>query len=170
MLVVDDDPTIRRLVAGLLADEGYDAQPTLDGEHALRSATALHPDLIILDVHVPDKALAVRFAEIYRDRVPPGSRAPIIVLSGASDLQEIAQRLGASAFLEKPFDVNELLHIVARFLPEPAADGAEATPSVWIEPGAWPAWRRRRAANGDALRPSSIARFSRTDKRDKLGQ
>lgn len=139
MLIVDDKPTIRRLVAGLLADEGYDAQPTLDGEHALRSATALPPDLIVLDVHVPDKALAVRFAEVYRDRVPPESRAPIIVLSGANDLPEIAQRLGASAFLEKPFDVNDLLRIVARFLPKPPADGAEATPSVWVEPGAAPA-------------------------------
>ena len=151
MLVIDDDPAIRRLVAGLLVEEGYDAQTALDGEHAQRSAAALHPDLIILDVHVPEKELALRFAEVYRDRVPAERRAPIIALSGASDLQEIGQQLGASAFIEKPFDVDVLVRTVAKFLPEPvaaadptpaaepAADSTEATPSVQVEPGTSPA-------------------------------
>ncbi len=121
MLVIDDDPAIRRLVAGLLVEEGYDAQTALDGEHARRSAAALHPDLIILDVHVPEKALALRFAEDYRDRVPAERRAPIIALSGASDLEEVGQQLGASAFLNKPFDVEELLRLVTKLLPEPLA-------------------------------------------------
>ena len=74
VLVVDDDPAIRTLVAGLLVDAGYDAQTALDGDHARRSSIALHPDLIILDVHVPEKAMALRFVEAYRDRVPAESR------------------------------------------------------------------------------------------------
>ena len=151
VLVVDDDPAIRQLVAGVLVEQDYDAQTALDGEHALRSAAALRPDLIILDIHVPETALAVRFAEVYRERVPPERRAPIIALSGASDLQEVGQQLGASAFIEKPFDVDVLVRTVAKFLPEPvaaadptpaaepAADSTEATPSVQLEPGTSPA-------------------------------
>lgn len=147
MLVIDDDPAIRRLVAGLLVEEGYDAQTALDGEHARRSAAALHPDLIILDVHVPEKELALRFAEDYRDRVPAERRAPIIALSGASDLEEVGQQLGASAFLRKPFDVDELLRLVTKLLPEPAPaepvaadepapDGLQATSMPMVGPGA----------------------------------
>lgn len=147
MLVIDDDPAIRRLVAGLLVEEGYDAQTALDGEHAQRSAAALHPDLIILDVHVPEKELALRFAEVYRDRVPAERRAPIIALSGASDLEEVGQQLGASAFLRKPFDVDELLRLVTKLLPEPAPaepvaadepapDGLQATSMPMVGPGA----------------------------------
>ena len=151
VLVVDDDPAIRRLVAGLLVEQGYDAQTAIDGEHALRSAAALQPDLIILDIHVPETSLALRFADVYRHRVPAERRAPIIAMSGASDLQEIGQQLGASAFLEKPFDVDELLRIVAKFLPHPAAaadpapttepapDGTETTPSMQLDPGTSPA-------------------------------
>jgi len=146
VLVIDDDPAIRRLVAGLLVEEGYDAQTALDGEHAQRSAAALHPDLIILDVHVPEKELALRFAEVYRDRVPAERRAPIITLSGASDLEEVGQQLGASAFLRKPFDVDELLRLVTKLLPEPAPaepvaadepapDGLQATSMPMVGPG-----------------------------------
>ena len=129
VLVVDDDPAIRTLVAGLLVEAGYDAQTALDGDHARRSSIALHPDLIILDVHVPEKAMALRFAEGYRDRVPAETRAPIIALSGAGDLEEVGRQLGASALLRKPFDVDELLRLVAKFLPEPiaAVDPAAAT-------------------------------------------
>ena len=150
VLIVDDDPTIRRLVAGLLVERGYDAQTALDGEHALRSAAALQPDLIILDIHVPETAGALRFAEVYRERVPADRRAPIIAMSGASDLHEIGQQLGASAFIEKPFDVDELLRTIAKLLPEPIAaadpapttepapDGTETMPSVQLEPGTSP--------------------------------
>lgn len=148
MLVVDDDAAIRKLVVGLLVEAGYDAQTALDGDHARRSSIALHPDLIILDVQVPEKAMALRFAEAYRDRVPAEIRAPIIALSRDGDLEEVGRQLGASAFLSKPLDVDELIRLVAKFLPEtvaavdpvattePAPDAAEATPNPLSEPAA----------------------------------
>ena len=151
VLVVDDDPEIRRLVASLLTEAGYDAHTAIDGDHARRSSLALRPDLIILDIHVPDKAMALRFAQAYRDRVPAERRAPIIALSGASDLEETGQQLGASAFLAKPFGIEELLRVVTKFLPEPVAavestpvpepapDNAEAAVEPLVEPGTSPA-------------------------------
>lgn len=118
VLVVDDDPAIRRVVASLLVDAGYDAQTAIDGDHGVRSALALKPELIILDIHVPDKAMAVRFAQIYRDRVRADRRAPIIVMSASSDLVETGQQLGADGFLKKPFGIEELLHLLTKHLPD----------------------------------------------------
>ena len=112
VLVVEDDPDTRRMVAGLLADEGYDPQIALDGDHALRSALALTPDLIILDVHVPEPSFAVHFVERYRERVAPDRRAPIIALSAHEDLESFAEQVGASAHVRKPFDVESLLVVV----------------------------------------------------------
>jgi CheY-like chemotaxis protein len=135
VLVVDDDPAIRRLVAGLLVEAGYDAQTAVDGDHALRSVVALQPDLIVLDVHVPEREMALKFAQAYRERVGPGARAPIIALSGSSDLLEVGQQLGADGFLQKPFDIDELLRLVTKFLPEPVADAAEPAAAPIVEPG-----------------------------------
>jgi len=119
VLVVDDDPDVRRLVSIILGDAGYDPQTAVDGEHALRSALALKPDLIILDLHVPETSLAVRFADTYRERVAAERRAPIVALSGSDDLEAVGQRLGASAFVKKPFAVDELLQVAAKFLADP---------------------------------------------------
>lgn len=124
MLVIDDDPEIRHFVGSLLVDAGYDAQTAIDGDHGVRSALALRPDLIILDIHVPEKALAFRFAQIYRERVTADSRAPIVVMSGADDLVETGQQLGAVGFLRKPFDIDALLQLVSKYLPDPVADDA----------------------------------------------
>lgn len=121
VLVVDDDPAIRHVVASILVEAGYDAQTAVDGDHGVRSALALHPALIILDIHVPEKAMALRFAQVYRDRVTADTRAPIIVMSGASDLMETGQQIGADGFLKKPFEIDELLQLVTKYLPDPVA-------------------------------------------------
>lgn len=124
VLIVDDDPTIRQLIAGLLVDAGYDAQTAIDGDHGLRSAIALHPDLVLLDIQVPETAMALRFAQVYRERVTADRRAPIIVMSASSDLVEIGKQLGAGGFLKKPFDIDELLQLIAKYLPDPGAQPA----------------------------------------------
>ena len=85
VLVVEDDPDVRQLVAGLMVDAGFDAQTAVDGDHAIRSAAALKPDLIILDVYVPKAELAIRFAQEYRRRVRAENRAPIIAMSSKTE-------------------------------------------------------------------------------------
>lgn len=148
VLVVDDDPEIRHVVSTLLLESGYDAQTAIDGDHAIRSALALQPNLIILDIHVPEKAMALRFAQVYRERVTADNRAPVIVMSGASDLLETGQQLGADGFLKKPFGIEELLQVVTKYLPdlvaqqtaepvgtsEPVAESPEAATPL-VEPG-----------------------------------
>src|SRR5258708_4076888 len=76
ILVIDDDDAIRRWLTEYLVDLGYETQVAVDGDHAIRSAVALRPDLILLDVRVPRPASAPRFAERDRERGPADRRAP----------------------------------------------------------------------------------------------
>lgn len=116
MLIVDDDPEIRRVLSDILRDAGYEVRTATDAEHAFRSAVALAPDLILLDVYVPEPSFALRFAQNYRDRLPAEERAPIIALSGVSDIEKLSQQLGASGFIRKPFEVDELLRVLDKWL------------------------------------------------------
>jgi len=99
-----------------MVDAGFDAQTAVDGDHAIRSAAALHPDLIILDIYVPEAELAVRFAWEYRRRVRAENRAPIIAMSARPDLESLARQIGASSYLRKPFDNDELVRLARKLL------------------------------------------------------
>lgn len=137
ILIVDDDEAIRRWLGGYLGDLGYEAHGAVDGEHAIRSAIALRPDLILLDIYVPDPSFAIRFAEAYRERVPSDQRAPIVVISGTDRLDELAQRIGADAILAKPFELSEVTKLLVKFL-EPAevatAESESPAPAAELTP------------------------------------
>ena len=141
VLVVEDDTDVRQLVAGLMVDAGFDAQTAVDGDHAIRSAAALHPDLIILDIYVPEAELAVRFAQEYRRRVRAENRAPIIAMSARPDLESFAQQIGASNYLRKPFDNEELVSLARKLLAVSADEtGSASLPETapqapQVEPG-----------------------------------
>ena len=145
ILVIDDDDAIRRWLTEYLVDLGYETQVAVDGDHAIRSAVALRPDLILLDVRVPRPASALRFAERYRERVPADRRAPIIAMSAGNDLEAVAQQLGANDALPKPFELSALVKILAKYLEDPvpaptpeAADPALA-PEITPRPETGPA-------------------------------
>lgn len=133
ILVVDDDDAIRRWLSESLDDLGYEPQVAVDGEHAIRSAAALDPDLILLDVRVPRPEAALAFAAQYRDRVSAERRAPIIAMSAGDDLDALAQQIGANDVLPKPFDLTALVKMLAKYLDDPIAppapEPADASPS-----------------------------------------
>lgn len=121
VLVVDDDPDTRSWMNGYLLDLGYQPHMALDGDHALRSAIALAPQLILLDVYLPTPDFALQFAARYRDRVPADRRAPIIAMSASDQLPELAQQIGATDTLAKPFELSALAKLLGKYLDEPAA-------------------------------------------------
>jgi len=133
VLLVDDDPDTRGWMSGYLAELGYEPHVALDGDHALRSAIALRPELILLDVFLPSPAFALQFAARYRDRVPPDRRAPIIAMSASDQLPTLAQQIGASDTLAKPFELGALAKLLAKYLDEPApaplAEAPEPAPA-----------------------------------------
>ena len=141
VLVVEDETDVRQLIAGLMVDAGFDAQTAVDGDHAIRSAAALRPDLIILDIYVPEAELALRFADEYRRRVRAENRAPIIAMSARPDLESLAQQIGATSFLRKPFDNDELVSLARKLLEVPvdetqSASSPETAPlAPQVDPG-----------------------------------
>jgi len=133
LLLVDDDRDVRTWLCEYLTELGYEAHVALDGDHALRSAVALRPDLILLDVFLPKPAFALRFAARYRERVPAERRAPIIAMSASHELPALAQQIGANDALPKPFELGSLARLLGKYLDDPveapAAEPAEPAPA-----------------------------------------
>ncbi|MCC6471893.1 MAG: response regulator [Alphaproteobacteria bacterium] len=106
LLVVDDEPQIRRFLKTSLTVHGYDVMEADSGSAALRMATTAKPDVMILDLGLPDQD----GAEIIK-RVREWSKMPIIILSVRGDeaVKVAALDQGADDYVTKPFGMNELL-------------------------------------------------------------
>ncbi|MCX4472560.1 KDP operon transcriptional regulatory protein KdpE [Micromonospora sp. MW-13] len=130
ILVVDDEPQILRALRINLRARGYDVQVAETGAAALRAAAAHPPDLVVLDLGLPD----LDGVEVIRG-LRGWTTVPIIVLSGRAGSEDKVAALdaGADDYVTKPFGVDELLariRAVTRRLAAPAADGATAAPRV----------------------------------------
>jgi CheY-like chemotaxis protein len=113
ILVVDDDASIRSFIELALDTEGYQVVTAPNGALALDAAGHGEPDLILLDMRMPVMD-GWTFARAYRSR--PGPHAPIVVLTAARDASARAAEINADAHLGKPFDLDELLGIVERYV------------------------------------------------------
>ncbi len=109
ILIVDDDDSIRELVAMALEDEGYEVMTAAQGVQALQIAAATPPDLILLDMRMPIMD-GWAFARTYHQL--PGPHAPIIVLSATRNGLAVAEEVGAAGYLAKPFELVQLLTVV----------------------------------------------------------
>ncbi len=112
ILVVDDDESIRQFIELALSDEGYDVACAAEGSSALEMLARWPPSLILLDMRMPGMD-GWRFAQSYRKT--PGPHAPIVVLTAARDAAAYASEIEADGYLAKPFDLSELLGMVAHF-------------------------------------------------------
>jgi DNA-binding response OmpR family regulator len=115
VLVIEDDPDGRRLIVDALVERGIDVIAAVDGLHALRTALAVSPSVVVLDLALPEMDGAT-FIEQWRDRYPQARAVPVVVVSGKSDAREIGTRIGASRVFKKPFVVDELVSEVSRVL------------------------------------------------------
>ena len=107
VLVVEDDGDIRRLLADLLAHEGYTVDQARQGNEALAAMARHRPDVIVLDLMMPVMD-GWSFVETLRTRTS-WSRTPIVVISAVPRLEVEGQRLGVAVWLPKPFDIDELV-------------------------------------------------------------
>ncbi len=115
VLVVDDEPAIGSLVGEILADEGYSVRTAADGEGARRAMRRRRPDLVLLDVWMPDVDGITLLQEWSTGGRPP---CPVVMISGHGTIETAleATRLGAWDFLEKPLSMPKLLLTVERAL------------------------------------------------------
>ena len=132
ILVVEDDPDIRRLVLRRLQQGGHRAQGAADASEALSVIGAKgSPDLVILDVNMPE---VNGFELLGRLREELGPSLPAVFLSGRMRPEDIetGRALGAK-YLTKPFETTALLNAIDVLLTEAAeaAAEAEADPNEW---------------------------------------
>lgn len=112
VLVVEDDSDIASLLSEILENEGYAAVAVSDNDD-LRGQLDPRPDLIVLDLRLT-RGSADQILQSVRARGM--GDVPVVLLSAAGDLPERAKELGVSAYLAKPFELEELLVVVHRFL------------------------------------------------------
>jgi two-component system response regulator MprA len=126
VLILDDDPVVRALVAAVLGERGFRAREAADGAEALGLLAREPPfDLIVLDLRMP----VIDGETFYRSLRLAGDETPVLILSAYADRSRTAE-LHAEATLAKPFDIEELASVAAGLAMTrsawPGADAAEA--------------------------------------------
>ena len=149
VLVVDDDETIRRTLRINLRARGYEVEEVATGRDALSTVEDAPPDLVILDLGLPD----VDGVEVLR-RLRRTSRVPVVVLSARQQSDDKVEALdeGADDYVTKPFGMDELMARVRSALRRGGGDGealaaiapvvTEASPST-SAPSRPPGWGSR---------------------------
>ncbi|HEY7342214.1 MAG TPA: response regulator [Ktedonobacterales bacterium] len=115
ILVVDDDDTIAMTLESFLIEEGYKVTVAHNGKEALERAEESPPAVILLDMKMPVMD-GWAFASAYRQQ--SGPHAPIIVMTAAHDSRQRASEIAADGFIPKPFDLDELLALINRYIPD----------------------------------------------------
>ncbi len=122
VLVVDDDPSIRALIRLYLEGAGYGVAEAADGRQAMRRIAEQPPDLVVLDIFMPEMD-GLEVLQQLRDQLRP---CKVMAISGGSakigmDLLGHAVIFGADDVLEKPFDAPTLLLKAAALIGPPDA-------------------------------------------------
>jgi len=157
ILVVDDEPDIRQLVQEILEDEGYSVQVAKDGESARLIYAQQKPDLVLLDIWMPD----IDGISLLKEWSATGNlESQVVIMSGHGTLETAveATRLGAFDFIQKPLSLAKLLATVRKALesrPHVAAESSSRAERA-IEPlGNSPAMQLLRNTARQAAKNSS---------------
>jgi two-component system nitrogen regulation response regulator NtrX len=114
ILIVDDERDIRELVAGVLSDEGYECRTAGDSQAALDAIDQRRPSLVLLDVWLHGSPMdGLEVLDAIKTREP---ELPVIIFSGHGNIDTAVSAIGRGAmdFIEKPFEAERLLLLVAR--------------------------------------------------------
>ena len=108
VLIIDDEPNIRRMVGALLEAEGFEVRDASDGQAGIARCLEWEPDLVLLDLMMPGTLDGMATLEQLRERFP---ELPVVMMSGRAGLADAvkATRLGAVNFLEKPLTPEGVL-------------------------------------------------------------
>ena len=113
ILIVEDDADCRSVLQDLLELNGYTVQTCPDARHAVETARARPPALMLVDYLMPGED----GAWVVRELRQLGVIFPVVLTTGSNEGRDIADRLGVRS-LEKPFDVSRLLELVRSLVPQ----------------------------------------------------
>jgi len=116
ILIVDDEANIRELVRVSLEDEGFDLYEAADGKEALERARTLRPDLVILDLMMPDKWGYTVCEELKQGADTRQILVLFLTVRSSAQSKKMGQLKGGDAFLVKPFQPQELKQKVKELL------------------------------------------------------
>jgi len=141
VLLVDDDPAIRRAVAVGLELEGFSVVPASGGRAALAAVASVRPDAMLLDLTMPD----LDGLEVLRQLRADGEQVPVCVLSARDEVDDrvLGLEAGADDYVVKPFALEEVaarLHALLRRRP-PAQHQKLAVGGIELDPAAFVATR-----------------------------
>jgi two-component system response regulator MprA len=135
ILVVDDELAVRESLRRALALEGHDVELAADGREALATIARSAPDLVVLDVLMPE----LDGLEVSRRLRAAGDRTPILMLTARAEVEDRVAGLdaGADDYLGKPFALDELLARVRALLRRsPSSDEPLRFADLALDPGA----------------------------------
>ncbi len=117
ILIVDDDPDIVALITAGLDDTGATVESASDGITAGRMVEERDPDLVILDIMLPQKSGFLVLEKLRKGR-PRGSRPYVVMITGNEGRRhrQYAEALGVDGYLNKPFRMERLLEITEKLL------------------------------------------------------
>ncbi|HJV86074.1 MAG TPA: response regulator [Noviherbaspirillum sp.] len=112
VLVADDDDEFRQALAEIIALEGWHVWEASDGEEALVCASKVKPDVVVLDHRMP----RLTGAEVIRRLRDSGNRVPVVLVSAAYEIRDLALSVGVNCHLRKPFGVDDLIILMKKAL------------------------------------------------------
>ncbi len=119
ILVVDDEPDVVAYVSGFLEDHGLAAIGAANGKEGFAKAKAEKPDLIILDISMPEESGVRMYRDLFED--PATRQIPVVMLTGISHefkrfIETRKQVPPPAGYFDKPADLNEVLEKIAQIL------------------------------------------------------
>src|SRR5262249_11288943 len=112
LLVVDDEPSVLALIRRVAEGEGFEVVTSSDGRHAIETATERRPELVLVDLRMPD----VGGLDIVRSVRSVDPKATIVLMTGHATIDSAVEavKCGAGDYLTKPFDLSRLRRMFAR--------------------------------------------------------
>ena len=113
ILVIDNEPSIVEFIAETLTDEGYTVRTALNPEDARATITERHPDLVLLDLHMPGTSGDVLARDFKNDGL---ADVPIVMMTADAQKARKLSMEGIDYCLMKPFNLDELIECVAKHI------------------------------------------------------
>ena len=110
ILVIDDQPGIRRLLTEVLQDEGYQVITAANGYEGIQAAQSAHPNVILMDMKMPGMDGITALKELKRQG--QGDQVIMMTAYGELDMVNEAREIGMRDYITKPFDIMSLCQII----------------------------------------------------------